>query len=371
MRNRRFIYVVALLAAFMLVVAACGDDDDDDATDTGVGTDLLAQCADDSSLGEDVMVGMAFDIGGRGDLSFNDLAARAYDQTMAGCGFTGDELAPTAGGENREENLRLLAEAGHNFIIANGFAFNQNVGRVAQEFPDVTFAITDDCALDENFAVLDLENVACMLFAEEQGSFLVGVAAALKTEADTLGFIGGVATPLILKFQAGFEAGVAAIDPNITVLVRYLTEAPNFDGFVSPELGKEAALALYDQGADIVYHAAGLSGLGLFEAAKEVSDTTGEKVWAIGVDSDQYNAVAPELQEFILTSMLKRVDLAVATTVQDFLAGEFQPGISRFDLAVEGVGYSTTGGFIDDITDEINEWSEQIASGEIVVPTEP
>lgn len=343
---------LGLLLALTLVATACGDDD----------------------AGEGVVVGMAFDIGGRGDLSFNDLAAKAWDDGKAQYGYTGDELAPTSGGENREENLRLLAEAGSDLIIANGFAFNQNVGRVAQEFPEVFFSITDDCALGEDFSVLDLENVACVLFAEEQGSFLVGVAAGLKTTTNTIGFIGGVETPLIQKFQAGFEAGVAEVNPNATVLVQYLTVAPNFDGFVSPELGKEAALAQYGQGADIIYHAAGLSGLGLFEAAKEVSDSTGSKVWGIGVDSDQYESVgasAPDLQQFILTSMLKRVDVGVGTVIENFIEDNWQKGENRFDLSVDGVGYSTTGGFIDDIEDTLEDYKQQIIDGDIVVPTTP
>jgi basic membrane protein A len=143
--------------------------------------------------------------------------------------------------------------------------------------------------------------------------------------------------------------------------------------------GKEAALALYGQGADVVFHAAGGSGLGLFRAAKEVSDATDTHVWAIGVDSDQYEQVlgaadegeGAELQPFILTSMLKRVDVAVGTTILDFLEGNFTSGVARYSLAEDGVGYSTSGGFIDDIVPELEDYKSQIIDGTIVVPEVP
>ena len=335
------------------------DDHDDDAHDGA---------PEDEMIGEGVLIGMAFDVGGRGDLSFNDLAAKAWDDGMAMYGYGGQELAPDAGGENREENLRLLAETGHGLIIANGFAFAQNVWRVGTEFPEVMFAITDSCPQDDSFATVEMPNVRCMLFAEHEGSFLVGAAAALKSETGTIGFIGGVQIGLIEKFQAGFEAGARYINPEIEILVDYLTQPPDFSGFGDPVKGKESALAMYAQGADVVYHAAGGSGLGLFQAAVEAS-TDDRFLWAIGVDADQYNTVGdPALQAHILTSMLKRVDVAVGNTIEDFLMGEFTPGPVIFDLAAEGVGYSTTGGFVDDISGQLDEIAAMIISGEIEVP---
>jgi basic membrane protein A len=322
--------------------------------------------------GEGRVIGMAFDVGGRGDLSFNDLAALAWDEGKEMYGYDGDELAPEAGGENREENLRLLAESGSELIIANGFAFAQNVWRVGTEFPDVMFAITDDCPQDDTFTVVEMPNVRCMLSSEEQGSFLVGAAAALKSVSGTIGFIGGVETPLIKKFEAGFIAGATHVNPDITILPPvYLTQVPDFTGFNDPVKGKEAALALYGQGADVVYHAAGGSGLGLFQAAAEQS-TDDNFLWAIGVDADQYNTVGdPALQEHILTSMLKRVDVHVNKAIVDFLSDAFTPGEARLGLAEEGVGYSTTGGFIDDISGQLDELAGQIIDGTIEVPTEP
>jgi basic membrane protein A len=323
---------------------------------------------------------MAFDVGGRGDLSFNDLAALAWDNGKEMYGYTGDELAPDAGGENREENLRLLAESGSELIIANGFAFAQNVWRVGTEFPDVAFAITDDCPQDDTFTVVEMPNVRCMLSAEEQGSFLVGAAAALKSTTGTIGFIGGVEVPLIKKFEAGFVAGATAANPDITILPPvYLTQVPDFTGFNDPVKGNEAAKALYEQGADVVYHAAGGSGLGLFRAARELSEASGNHLWAIGVDADQYESVlgvadegeGAELQPYILTSMLKRVDVAVDKAITDFLTDSFTSGAVRLGLAEEGVGYSTSGGFVDDIAAQLDDYAAQIIAGDIVVPTEP
>jgi basic membrane protein A and related proteins len=230
------------------------------------------------------------------------------------------------------------------------------VAKVAAEYPEIHFAIIDDEA-----AAAD--NIANLVFAEEQGSFLVGAAAALKTETDHLGFIGGVEVPLIKKFEAGFIAGAEAVNPDITVDVVYLTQAPDFSGFNDPAKGRTAADGMFDGGADIVYHAAGGSGGGLFEAAS----AAGTK--AIGVDSDQYNTADEAVRDVIMTSMLKNVNVAVFEYLTEVKDGTFPTGVTRYDLAVDGVGYSTSGGFIDDITADLDGYKQQIIDGEITVPT--
>jgi len=377
LKKRGFILVLMLVLA--LVAAACSSDSSDDTTTTAAGseettttaggseettTTAAAETTTTAAPAEAVPVGMAYDIGGRGDQSFNDSAAAGLDKAVADYGIDATELEPAAGGENREENLRLLAEAGNELVFGIGFAFEEAVTNASADFPDTAFAIVD--------SVVEAPNVTSLLFAEEQGSALVGAAAALKSTSGKIGFVGGVAgLGLIEKFEAGYVFGAKFVNPDIEVEIKYLTEFPDFAGFSDPAKGKEAALAQYEAGADIVYHAAGGSGAGVFEAAKETSEASGSKVWAIGVDADQYLTSDPAVQEYILTSMLKRVDTAVYSTITSFLGDANQSGIVVLDLASDGVGYATSGGFVDDISAELDELRVAIVSGELEVPTEP
>jgi basic membrane protein A len=354
-RHRKLRLLLGMFLAFMLLAAACGDDSDSDSS-----SDTTA-----AEGGSDVAVGLAYDLGGRGDQSFNDAAAAGLDQAKDELGVEATELEPDEGGENREELLRLLAEQGEGLVIGVGFLYTEAIEAAAVDFTDTTFALID--------SVVEADNVANLVFAEEQGSFLVGAAAALTSTTGQVGFIGGVETELIQKFQAGFEAGVAEIDPSVTVDVQYLTQPPDFDGFNDPAAGKEVAASMYADGADVVYHAAGGSGSGLFEAAAEARESAGsEDIWAIGVDSDQYNTSDPAVQDVILTSMLKRVDVAVFNTIESFANGDDVAGINVFDLSVDGVGYSTSGDFLAQETiDKLEELKQMIIDGEIEVPTTP
>ena len=265
---------------------------------------------------------MAYDVGGRGDQSFNDSAAAGLDKAKKDFGLKADESEATDGEAEsaREERLVTFAEAGYDPIIAIGFAYAEAVGKVAAEYPDTHFAIIDDSTL------ADVPNVASLVFAEEQGSFLVGAAAALKSTAGHIGFVGGVQVPLIEKFQAGYEAGAKAVNPDVKIDVTYLTQPPDFSGFGDPAKGKTAAQGMYDNGADIVYHAAGGSGGGVFEAAKDAGKL------AIGVDSDQYNTADPSVQSVIMTSMLKNVDVAVYNYLKSVVGGTFPTGVNTYDL---------------------------------------
>jgi basic membrane protein A len=230
------------------------------------------------------------------------------------------------------------------------------VAKVAKELPDTNFAIIDDEA-----AVGD--NIANLVFAEEQGSFLVGAAAALKSKSGNIGFVGGVDVPLIHKFEAGYTAGAKAVNKDIKVQVKYLTQPPDFSGFGDPAKGKTAAAGMFDAGADIVYQAAGGSGGGVFEAAQAAGGL------AIGVDSDQYKTADPKVQGVIMTSMLKKVDVAVFDFIKSVSEGNFTAGTVRYDLEKDGVGYSTSGGQIDDIVSKLDDYKQKIISGEITVPT--
>ncbi|MDJ0923451.1 MAG: BMP family ABC transporter substrate-binding protein [Acidimicrobiia bacterium] len=308
-------------------------------------------------------VGLVFDIGGRGDQSFNDAAAAGLDQATAELGIRPSEASANQDGSNREELLALQADES-DLVFGVGFLFAEPMLSVAEAYPDVSFAIVDDSSID-------LPNVANLVFAEEEGSYLVGVAAALNSPNLRVGFIGGVNMELIQRFEAGFTAGVTAVNPLVTVDVQYLTEPPDFAGFNDPAAARVVAEAMYQRGADVIYHAAGGSGAGLFQAAKDYSEANNTKVWAIGVDSDQYLTADEGVRPYILTSMMKRVDTAVYTTVQDFVSGRFTSGTTVLDLSVDGVGYATSGGFVNAIIDQLEDYKTQIIYGSIQVPTVP
>ena len=356
MKRLKMTTVIAAFTAVALIVAACSSDSKT--------TSSTSSSSGAAGAGGGKKVGLVFDIGGRGDKSFNDSAAAGLDKAKTDFGIQTKDLSPASGGENREELLRLLTTDGYPLVFAIGFAFADSVTAVAKENPNTQYAQID--------SVVDLPNVASLTFAEEQGSYLVGAAAALKSKTGTIGFVGGVDTPLIKKFEAGFTAGAKKIKPDIQIQVKYLTQPPDFSGFSDPAKGKEAALGMYSNGADIVYHAAGGSGTGVFQAAKDTS-AKGTKVWGIGVDSDQYQSVGdPSLQPFILTSMEKHVNVAVYNAIQDFVNGKLKVGANTvFDLKNDGVGYSTSGGFVDDIKSQLDALKQQIIDGKITVPTTP
>jgi basic membrane protein A and related proteins len=407
MIKRKHLLAVGLVAALGFAAAACGDDDDETGGTSGgtggattvaapvpsasagsttpVGTtapggsEPAATTAPSGSapsnedLGEELQpgevekIGMVFDAIGRGDGSFNDSAARGYDTAneQLGIADAGNEQVPAADGSDRADKLSLLCEDGYNPVIAVGFLFADPLTDVAAECPDTSFGIVD--------ATVDAPNVSGLVFAEHQGSFLVGAAAALKSESGHIGFIGGLqGSGLIERFQAGYEAGAKAVNPDITIDVKYL--GTTVDAFNDPAAAKTSTEAMIEAGADVVYHAAGQSGLGMFDAVLEANDQ-GTAVWAIGVDSDQgseANAGVPnDVKPYILTSMIKRVDVAVFETIRDVNDGTFKGGPRVFDLEANGVGYSTTGGHIDDIVDQLEDFKQQIVDGDIEVPDKP
>lgn len=352
-----------IVATLGLVAAACGD-----STETPTTTAAAATVPAEPTAS----VGLVYDIGGRGDQSFNDSAFAGLERAAAELGITFTEASPNDDGSNRAELLQLAADTS-DVVIAVGFLFETDAAAVGMANPGISFGVIDSAMMDWGAGAPYGTNIAGLVFAEHEGSFLVGAAAALKSTSGHIGFIGGVSGVggLIEKFEAGYAAGARAVNPDIEITVEYISAAPDFAGFNAPDQARDIANAIYAAGADIVYHAAGGSGRGLFEAAKATSEASGSKVWAIGVDSDQYNTADPELQEFILTSMLKRVDVAVYEVIKAHLAGTLVGGPTTYDLSVDGVGYSTSGGFLDDIIEELEALKAQIVSGEIVVPTDP
>ena len=347
--------VAAVVAAAALGLAACGSS----TPETPAGT---APAGTSAAAGKKLVVGIAYGVGGRGDQSFNASAAAGLDKAKADLGIEYKE-ATQVNGESEaatEERLQQFVDAGATHVIGVGFAYAKAIGAVAKANPDVKFAIIDDASKDSAGP-----NVAQLTFAEEQGSFLVGAAAALKSKTNQVGFVGGVATDLIKKFEAGYIAGAKAANPSITVKSQYLSQPPDFSGFNDPAKGKTAAEGLYQGGADVVYHAAGGSGSGVFTAAKAAG------ALAIGVDSDQALTATPDVRDVILTSMIKKVDVAVYDFLKSGSEGKDITGNKVYDLKAGGVDYATTGGKVDDIKTKLDEYKAKIISGEITVPTTP
>lgn len=313
--------------------------------------------------GSKLKVGLAFDIGGRGDASFNDAAAAGVDKAKSELGITTvseSTASPSESESAKQQRLEQMASQGLNPIIAVGFAYAPSVAAVAPKHPNTRFAIVDD-------DTIKLPNVTPLVFAEEQGSFLAGVAAVYKSKNCHIGFVGGVNTPLIQKFEAGYLQGARAASNKVKIEDEYLTPAGDFSGFQDPAKGNVKAAAEINNGADVIYHAAGASGKGVFDAAK-----TSGKALAIGVDSDQYNqATVAADKDIILTSMMKRVDVAVFDFLQADAKGDLSVLPQRFDLKVDGVGYATSGGKVDDIKDVLDGYKAQIISGAIQVSDKP
>ena len=341
---RHTVKAASIMSVAALALTACGGSDSGGDATSGEGSDVKA-C-------------LAYDVGGRGDQSFNDSAAKGLDQAKEELGVEVEEVEASQGENDaaREDRLNQLVDAGCTNIIGVGYIYAKAIGGAAKDNPDVSFAIIDDASADS-----EGENVAQLVFAEHEGSFLVGAAAALKSKSGKVGFIGGTDVPLINKFEAGFKAGAQAVDPKIDIQTKYLAE--DGSGFADPAKGKTAAEGMYDKGADVIYHAAGGSGSGLFEAAKA------NKKMAIGVDSDQAKTAEKDVQDVIITSMVKNVNVAVFDYIKASTEGEPLTGLQEFDLKDGGVSYATTGGKIDDITKDLDDYKQQIVDGKITVPS--
>lgn len=353
--------VAALVGIAGLALTGCGTAASDGQADSNDASDQ--QC-ETTQFDDDVKVALAFDVGGRGDQSYNDAAFAGLERAEQEHGFesTLSEAGADESESVREQRLRGFADDGYNVIVAVGFAYSGAVDQVSPDYPNVAFAVIDGDDPTED----DVNcNVAYLAFAENEGSFLVGVAAAQTSETGTVGYVGGVNNTLIQRFEAGYRAGAEAADPDIEVIGTYLEETDPA-GFADPAGGQAAAAGLISEGADVVFHAAGASGTGVFDAAASAD------VWAIGVDTDQYLTASPQQQPHILTSMIKRVDVATAQFIEAALDGEPMSGESRLALEDNGVGYSVEGDFLSDETVElIEEYKQQILDGDIDVPTEP
>ena len=332
----------------------------------------------DQANEDGVSVGVAFDIGGIGDKSFNDAAKRGFDEAVdAGLVSEATCIEPNESGSNRDENLLALADDGFDIVFGIGFAFSPAVNANAGNYADQEFAVIDGYATCPPDVCADIPNpappnVTDLTFKEEEGSFLVGVAAAMGAQkeigaqnesCDTVGFLGGQIGFLIGKFEAGYTEGVHAVDPDMEVLVEYIGDSTA--AFNDAAAGDQLSTAMYDDGACIIYHAAGASGAGLFTAAVKA-----DKI-AIGVDSDQYQLVSAEQKPHVMTSMLKRVDTAVYDAIQAMSDGTLEGGTAKvFGIAQGGISYSISNPHLmtEDIVTAVEDYKTRILDGSVTPP---
>ena len=354
---RKNVVLISLVLALAIVVAGCrstgGGGDQGGGGDGGGG----------GGGGSEVRPALVLDIGGLGDQGFNDSAYEGMQAAEESLGVQGRYLesqAPT----DYANNLTQLSDNGNNPIFAVGFLMTEDLAEIAPQYPETQYAIVDS-------VVEDADNVINLVFREQEGSYLAGVVAGLMTQEDTdytssdenvVGFLGGLEGPLIQKFQAGYEAGVESVCPDCEVISQYAGAGP--EAFNDPGRGKEISQQQIEQGADVIYHAAGNTGRGLFEAATE------QDIFAIGVDTDQ----AQRFKEApILTSVIKRVDVAVRETIEQ-AAESGQPRGATVDrgLKEKGISLAPYGRFDDDVPQEVKDAVDQarqdIINGEVQVP---
>jgi basic membrane protein A len=371
-----------LLVAFLALSIACSKKD-------------APGSASGSTISAPMKVGLVTDIGGRGDQSFNDSALRGLELWAAGKKFTGSgyraatveelksaippdlaNLEPpieplpisplvlqSKAQEDYEPNLQLLVDQGVALAIGTGFMLENAVKTVAKRNPASRFLLIDSPLLDAQGRPYAAANVRSVIFREEEGSYLVGALAGLASQAKRIAFVGGMEIPLIKKFEAGFRAGIATTNPEASsrTLISY---TGSFDNVA---IGKQVAQDMLAKGADVIFHAAGSDGLGVIQAVKEAR-AAGKRAWVIGVDSDQWS-LAPEA---VLTSMIKRVDLAVYQTARDLVRGRFEAGNSALGVKDRGVSYAEVRiDFPGKVAalQRVEELRQKIISGEIKVPS--
>jgi basic membrane protein A len=313
-------------------------------------------------------VGMVYALGGLGDKSFNDAAKRGIERAQSELNVAYNEAQPSAAEEFPTFQRRFAQSQNpdYDLVCCIGFAQKSALQETSQNFPDQKFMLVDD--------VIDRDNVASYAFKEHEGSFLVGHLAGLLTtqqfeagagatsgDSTQVGFVGGVEAPLIKKFQAGYEAGVKHADENISISAAYA------GSFSDSAAGKEIATSMYEDGVDIVYHAAGGTGLGVFQAAQE------QGKFAIGVDSDQ-SRTDPNYANVILASMVKRVETAVFTSVENVVEDSYNGGeTTTLGLDQNGIecvyGQEIGGEIPEDVKTAVSESRQAIIDGEISVPS--
>ncbi|PSL42080.1 nucleoside-binding protein [Planomicrobium soli] len=352
MTKRKFGLGLSLMLATGTMLTACGSSNEGSST---------SGSSEGGEEANEFSVAMVTDVGGVDDKSFNQSAWEGLQQFGEENGLKkgdgGIDYLQSGSDADYNTNLNNLIRRDFDVVYGIGFLMEGAVKEIAEQQPEAQLAIID--------AVVEAPNVASVLFKEQEAAYLAGVAAALMTETKKIGFVGGMDIPVIERFEAGFLEGVAAVDDTITVDVQYTGK------FDDAALGKTTANRMYSGGADIVFHAAGGTGNGVFTEAKERKEADPEaNIWVIGVDADQYDEGQVGDSNVTLTSALKGVDQAVIDIANKAKAGEFPGGETvTYGLAEDGVGLADSRGAIpEDKMAQIEEFKEKIASGEITVP---
>ena len=350
MKKRKFGMALSLVLAAGTILGACGNNDD-------------SSSSEGDSKKDNFTVAMVTDTGGVDDKSFNQSAWEGLQafgkENGLEKGKDGYNYLQSESDADYTTNLNQLVRQKFDLIYGIGFLLEGAVKEAADQNPDSHFAIVD--------SVVDADNVASITFKEHEGSFLVGVIAGLQSKSNKIGFVGGVESELIKKFETGFVAGVKSVNPDANVQVKYT------GSFSDASLGKATAEAMYKSGIDVIYHAAGATGNGVFTEAKNIKKNDPDKeVWVIGVDKDQAaeGKIEGTDMNVTLTSMVKRVDLAVKQVATDAKDGNFPGGeVVEFGLDSDGVDIApTTDNLTEDMIKSVDEYKEKIKNGEIKVP---
>lgn len=344
---KKKILAVLLSAAMVASMTACGSSSSSEetpaeSTEAAEGDEAEAPAAN----GGDFKVGLITDVGGVNDGSFNQSAWEGLQRAMDELGIEANYLE-SATDADYVPNMETFIDEEYDLIISVGYMLADATKTAAEANPDVKFAIIDD-------ATIDLDNVTCLMFRQEQASYLVGYVAGLMTETNNIGFVLGMANETMNQFGYGYCAGALDANPDITV------QQFNANSFADSATGKTNANTAITNGADIVFHAAGATGLGVIEACQEAG------VYAIGVDSDQ-SSIAPNT---VITSAMKRVDNAVYDTVESLIGGTLESGVHTYDLSVGGVDIAPTQDLLPaEVVSAVDDVKAKIISGEVTVPS--
>lgn len=359
-RMKKKILAVLLTAAMTAALTACGGGSSDGGSGSEPAADASAEegevevsdegaeapAADAAGSGADFKIGLITDVGGVNDGSFNQSAWEGLQRAMAELGVEANYLE-SATDADYVPNIETFIDEEYDLIISVGYMLADATKAAAEANPDMKFAIIDD-------ATIELDNVSCLMFKQEQASYLVGYVAGLMTESNNIGFVIGMANDNMNLFGYGYCAGALDANPDVTI------QQFNANSFADSATGKTNANTAITNGADIVFHAAGATGLGVIEACQEAG------VYAIGVDSDQ-SGIAPNT---IITSAMKRVDNAVYDTVESLIGGTLESGIHTYDLPAGGVDIAPTQDLLtDEVIAAVEEVKTKIISGEVVVPS--